>query len=102
MTEMFGEAWSPMSVPDLAPDDDDIRGEKIVRAKVEVLRELHSPPPPPQDGRSLKVTFKRRNLLHLSTCRHLAANNLSLFTVISMTCMCECEIFIQNNKVAAD
>ena len=23
MTEMFGEAWSPMSAPDLAPDDDD-------------------------------------------------------------------------------
>ena len=23
MTEMFGEAWSPMSVPDLEPDDDD-------------------------------------------------------------------------------
>ena len=23
MTEMFGEAWLPMSVPDLAPDDDD-------------------------------------------------------------------------------
>ena len=23
MSEMFGEAWSPMSVPDLAPDDDD-------------------------------------------------------------------------------
>ena len=23
MTEMFGEAWSPMSVRDLAPDDDD-------------------------------------------------------------------------------
>ena len=23
MIEMFGEAWSPMSVPDLAPDDDD-------------------------------------------------------------------------------
>ena len=23
MTEMFGEAWSLMSVPDLAPDDDD-------------------------------------------------------------------------------
>ena len=23
MTDMFGEAWSPMSVPDLAPDDDD-------------------------------------------------------------------------------
>ena len=21
--ELFGEAWSPMSVPDLAPDDDD-------------------------------------------------------------------------------
>ena len=25
MTEMFGEAWPPMSVPDLAPDDDDDR-----------------------------------------------------------------------------
>ena len=24
MTEMFGEAWPPMSVPDLAPDDDDM------------------------------------------------------------------------------
>ena len=23
MTEMFGEAWPPMSVPDLASDDDD-------------------------------------------------------------------------------
>ena len=23
MTEMFGEAWPPMSVPDLAPNDDD-------------------------------------------------------------------------------
>ena len=23
MTDMFGEAWPPMSVPDLAPDDDD-------------------------------------------------------------------------------
>ena len=23
MTEMFGEAWPTMSVPDLAPDDDD-------------------------------------------------------------------------------
>ena len=23
MTEMFGEAWSPMSVPDLAPDDNE-------------------------------------------------------------------------------
>ena len=22
MTEMFGEAWPPMSVPDLAPEDD--------------------------------------------------------------------------------
>ena len=23
MTEMLGEAWPPMSVPDLTPDDDD-------------------------------------------------------------------------------
>ena len=28
MTEMFGEAWSPMSVPDLAPDDDDDEEEE--------------------------------------------------------------------------
>ena len=28
MTEMFGEAWSPMSVPDLAPDDDDDEGTR--------------------------------------------------------------------------
>ena len=30
MTEMFGEAWSPMSVPDLAPDDDDDVTERSV------------------------------------------------------------------------
>ena len=29
MTEMFGEAWSPMSVPDLAPDDDDESGSRL-------------------------------------------------------------------------
>ena len=29
MTEMFGEAWSPMSVPDLAPDDDDIENRLV-------------------------------------------------------------------------
>ena len=29
MTEMFGEAWPPMSVPDLAPDDDDDEGWKV-------------------------------------------------------------------------
>ena len=31
MTEMFGEAWPPMSVPDLAPDDDDDDSVKYVR-----------------------------------------------------------------------
>ena len=31
MTEMFGEAWPPMSVPDLAPDDDDDCPRKIDR-----------------------------------------------------------------------
>ena len=31
MTEMFGEAWSPMSVPDLAPDDDDDYDFKTVQ-----------------------------------------------------------------------
>ena len=30
MTEMFGEAWSPMSVPDLAPDDDDDVSEIVI------------------------------------------------------------------------
>ena len=29
MTEMFGEAWPPMSVPDLAPDDDDDRCDEM-------------------------------------------------------------------------
>ena len=32
MTEMFGEAWSPMSVPDLAPDDDIIVKEYPFRS----------------------------------------------------------------------
>ena len=30
MTEMFGEAWPPMSVPDLAPDDDDDEAARSV------------------------------------------------------------------------
>ena len=34
MTEMFGEAWSPMSVPDLAPDDDDECFESLRLNKV--------------------------------------------------------------------
>ena len=29
MTEMFGEAWPPMSVPDLAPDDDDVKFKQL-------------------------------------------------------------------------
>ena len=29
MTEMSGEAWSPMSVPDLAPDDDDFKNVEM-------------------------------------------------------------------------
>ena len=33
MTEMFGEAWSPVSVPDLAPDDDD----EEIKARMSVL-----------------------------------------------------------------
>ena len=32
MTEMFGEAWSPMSVPDLAPDDDETRVREVNRS----------------------------------------------------------------------
>ena len=35
MTEMFGEAWSPMSVPDLAPDDDE-----FINAKLELALDL--------------------------------------------------------------
>ena len=34
MTEMFGEAWSPMSVPDLAPDDDDDDNQERVFSEV--------------------------------------------------------------------
>ena len=30
MTEMFGEAWPPMSVPDLAPDDDDDDSQSLI------------------------------------------------------------------------
>ena len=37
MTEMFGEAWSPMSVPDLAPDDDD---DDYRQRKIKVIRNL--------------------------------------------------------------
>ena len=39
---MFGEAWSPMSVPDLAPDDDDVsRSINQIRSKSQsLLREL--------------------------------------------------------------
>ena len=36
MTEMFGEAWSPMSVPDLAPDDDDDDTHFVLRDKKKV------------------------------------------------------------------
>ena len=36
MTEMFGEAWPQMSVPDLAPDDDEFISVKsgIVKSVV--------------------------------------------------------------------
>ena len=42
MTEMFGEAWSPMSVPDLAPDDDDkkllqVLGQKLIKITLILL-----------------------------------------------------------------
>ena len=50
MTEMFGEAWSPMSVPHLAPDDDDdewqdmtkrIKTTRFVeRSEIELLQNL--------------------------------------------------------------
>ena len=43
MTEMFGEAWPPMSVPDLAPDDADdddiyiyvkfLKNSNVIKAK---------------------------------------------------------------------
>ena len=35
MTEMFGEAWPPMSAPDLAPDDDDDDDQIRSLAKVQ-------------------------------------------------------------------
>ena len=42
MTEMFGEAWSPMSVPDLAPDDDDDEYHKIIIGRLEILGDVFS------------------------------------------------------------
>ena len=42
MTEMFGEAWPPMSVPDLVPDDDDIHvGLRLVKKLNGVKRRIH-------------------------------------------------------------
>ena len=35
MTEMFGEAWSPMSVPDLAPDDDDDDEFRVMNSEID-------------------------------------------------------------------
>ena len=40
MTEMFGEAWSPMSVPDLAPDDDDDDDHKRSKFRMNFCRLL--------------------------------------------------------------
>ena len=37
MTEMFGEAWPPMSVPDLAPDDDDDIEIKVIISVISFL-----------------------------------------------------------------
>ena len=34
---MFGEAWSPMSVPDLAPDDDDDDELKYMTSEAAVI-----------------------------------------------------------------
>ena len=44
MTEMFGEAWSPMSVPDLAPDDDDemVEWRSSYRSVQNTSRRIHS------------------------------------------------------------
>ena len=41
MTEMFGEAWSPMSVPDLAPDDDD--DDYVEETKIKTLKSTAVP-----------------------------------------------------------
>ena len=47
MTEMFGEAWSPMSVPDLAPDDDDdddpCRKEKKIKQQQQQKKRIRLP-----------------------------------------------------------
>ena len=44
MTEMFGEAWSPMSVPDLAPDDDDSLPEFSINYSLPEFSVNHSLP----------------------------------------------------------
>ena len=41
MTEMFGEAWPPMSVPDLASDDDDdLLDYNVLFSKDTILKKL--------------------------------------------------------------
>ena len=42
MTEMFGEAWSPMSVPDLAPDDDEHLPDGAISKHYRIGLCLHS------------------------------------------------------------
>ena len=41
MSEMFGEAWPPMSVPDLAPDDDDECTKFIVHVFIFTANSIH-------------------------------------------------------------
>ena len=45
MTEMFGEAWPPMSVPDLAPDDDDEVKKGIEQNSEDGVKSAHNPTP---------------------------------------------------------
>ena len=57
MTEMFGEAWSPMSVPDLAPDDDDDDSLVLVRTGAAINEGASQPRRCQRLYRTLGISF---------------------------------------------
>ena len=66
MTEMFGEAWSPMSVPDLAPDDDDDYSMVII-LKAEMKRPSNT-----------KTSAQKKNAIVTSVLRVLVYVSCSM------------------------
>ena len=80
MTEMFGEAWSPMSVPDLAPDDDDDDSTN----KIIFLTKLHMKLTLVHLSVKICLVYHSRSLSRVSQMSVLKYSYLKLFP-ISMT-----------------